>query len=141
MSKSWLYIYMKFACLSVILNKINVKTAEPIGPKFCMGPYMTPRKVCRGTKLQKLVFKSFWFLLNLKNAQQILINLRTFVYYCFILYKEKIYTDRATVKSWKWRWVLGAFGGIFTELVRKKASLLYNWCCIMYYTLYKISKH
>ena len=28
-------------CLSVCLYLINVKTAEPIGPKFCLGPHMT----------------------------------------------------------------------------------------------------
>ena len=29
-------------CLSVSLYLINVKTAIPIGPKFCTGPHMTP---------------------------------------------------------------------------------------------------
>ena len=24
------------------MYSINVKTAEPIGPKFCVGPHMTP---------------------------------------------------------------------------------------------------
>ena len=36
-------------CLSVrsfvCLYPINVKTAKPIGPKFCVGPHMTPGKV------------------------------------------------------------------------------------------------
>ena len=45
--------------LSFLLYKKNVETAESIGPKFCVGPHMTPRKVCGGTKLQKFVFKSF----------------------------------------------------------------------------------
>ena len=39
MRKSLLYI-LWCACLS------NVKTAEPIRPKFCVGPHMTPGKVC-----------------------------------------------------------------------------------------------
>jgi len=30
---------------SVCLYPINVKTAEPIGPKFCVGPHVTPGKV------------------------------------------------------------------------------------------------
>ena len=38
-----LYIY--FACLSVCLYPINVKTAEPIGPKFFMGHHVTTGKV------------------------------------------------------------------------------------------------
>ena len=31
--------------LSVCLYPINVKTAEPIGPKFCVRPHVTPGKV------------------------------------------------------------------------------------------------
>ena len=38
-----LYRYM--LCWSVRLYPINVKTAEPICPKFCVGPPMTPGKV------------------------------------------------------------------------------------------------
>ena len=41
-------IYINLACLSVssvCLYPINVKTAEPIGPKFCVGPHVTPGKV------------------------------------------------------------------------------------------------
>ena len=32
-------------CLFVCVSPTNVKTAEPIGPKFCMGPHVTPGKV------------------------------------------------------------------------------------------------
>jgi len=40
--KAWIYIYFAFlfVCLSVRLYPINVKTAEPIGPKFCVVPHM-----------------------------------------------------------------------------------------------------
>ena len=34
-----------FVCLFVCLYPLNVKTAEPIGPKFCVGPHVTPGKV------------------------------------------------------------------------------------------------
>ena len=34
-----------FVCLSVCLYPINVKTAEPIGPKFFVGPHGAPGKV------------------------------------------------------------------------------------------------
>ena len=34
-----------FVCLSVSLYPINVKTAEPIGPKFFVGDLGTPGKV------------------------------------------------------------------------------------------------
>ena len=34
-----------FGCLSVCLYPINVKTAEPIGPKFFVGHHVTTGKV------------------------------------------------------------------------------------------------
>ena len=40
-----IYIYKNLACLGVCLYSINVKTTEPIGPKFCVGHYVTPGKV------------------------------------------------------------------------------------------------
>ena len=50
-SKNYSSIY-KFGlsvCLSVwvfvCLYPINVKSAEPIGPKFCVGPHVAPGKV------------------------------------------------------------------------------------------------
>ena len=36
---------MVFVCLFVCLYPINVKTAEPIETKFCVGPNVTPAKV------------------------------------------------------------------------------------------------
>ena len=43
------YLYINLACLSVCLSfcsyPINVKTAEPIGPKFFVGQIGTPGKV------------------------------------------------------------------------------------------------
>ena len=61
-----LVIYFCVHCLYICLNPINVKTAEPIGPKFCVGPHMTPGKVL-------LSFK-YWppknqFSLNFENSQ------------------------------------------------------------------------
>jgi len=40
-----IYKFGLSVCLSVCLYPINVKTAEPIGPKFCVGPHVTPGKV------------------------------------------------------------------------------------------------
>ena len=37
-------------CMSVCLYPINVKSAEPIRPNFCVGLYMTPRKVYENLK-------------------------------------------------------------------------------------------
>jgi len=44
-----MYLYINLACQSVCLfvclYPINVKTAEPIGSEFCVGPHMTLGKV------------------------------------------------------------------------------------------------
>ena len=40
-----IHLYMNLACLFVCLYPINVETAEPIRPKFCVGPHVFPRKV------------------------------------------------------------------------------------------------
>ena len=44
---SILNTYIYFACLSVclFLYPRNVKTAEPIGLKFCVGPHVAPGKI------------------------------------------------------------------------------------------------
>ena len=38
-------LYTYFGYLSVCLYSINIKTAEPIGPKFFMEHHVTPGKV------------------------------------------------------------------------------------------------
>ena len=47
--KILIYILIRLGCLgvclSVCLYPINVKTAEPIGPKFFVKPHVTPGKV------------------------------------------------------------------------------------------------
>ena len=40
-----IYISCLSGCLFVCLYPINVKTAEPNGPKFFVGAHMTPEKV------------------------------------------------------------------------------------------------
>ncbi len=42
-------------CLSVCLYPINVKTAEPIGPKFFVGARVTPVKVYGDQNFKKIV--------------------------------------------------------------------------------------
>ena len=49
-----IYILCSSICLFVHLYPSNVKTAEPIGPKFCVGPHMTPGKVYGYSKLQNV---------------------------------------------------------------------------------------
>ena len=62
----WTSIYINFVCLSICWYPNNVKTAEPIRTNFCVGPCLSPRKICRCSELRKVVFKSIWFLWNYK---------------------------------------------------------------------------
>ena len=62
------YLYINLACLSVCLSfcsyPINVKTAEPIGPKFFVGQMGTPGKVYEWSKFQIIVSIKIWSSLN-----------------------------------------------------------------------------
>ena len=55
--KSFIYVLCWSVCLSVFLfvcfYPINVKTAEPIGLKFCVGPQMTQGKFYGPSKWNK----------------------------------------------------------------------------------------
>ena len=54
-------------CLSVCLypNPINVKMAEPIRPKFCVGPHVAPGKVYGQSDFNYVILKYFYLkLLN-----------------------------------------------------------------------------
>ena len=46
-------------CLFVCLYSINVKTAEPIGPKFCVWAHVNPGKVYEWSKFKKNCVKQF----------------------------------------------------------------------------------
>ena len=93
--------YISFACLPicqfVCLYPINVKTAELIRPKFCVGPQETPGKVYEWSKFQKFMFKSFYFVKFWKCTKKYY-ELRNLLF-VFALYKEKMLTDKATIKS------------------------------------------
>ena len=68
--------------LLVCLYPKNVKTAELIGRKFCVGPHMTPGKVLLDScsKLHSSVTKSFWiFLKFLKCAKNIIKSTNLFL--------------------------------------------------------------
>ena len=54
------YLYINLACRSSFcLHPINVKTAEPIGPKFCVGPHVTPGKAHELKKNLKICVSNF----------------------------------------------------------------------------------
>ena len=75
-----LHLYINLACLSVCcLCPINVKTAEPIRPKFCMEPHVAPRKVFGQSDftyviLKFVYLKLFRFVKFLKCAKKILMK-------------------------------------------------------------------
>ena len=108
--KSWNRRWARSAlCLSGCLYPINVKTAKPIGLKFCVGPHLTLGKVYEWSKFQKFVFKSFFYFCKiLKMREKILWNPQTFFLFLFLLYKEKVLTDKATIRSLNRRWARSA---------------------------------
>ena len=73
-----------FACLSVCLYPINVKTAEPIRFKFWLGLHMTPGKFYKWIKFLKFASNKIGFSLNLhENPRFFLINPQTFFWGLF----------------------------------------------------------
>ena len=96
-----LYINLAWVsgCLSVCLYPIKVKTAEPIGPKFVWDLMWPQGRFYDWSKLKKFEFKNFLFCKILKIREKI----RKLFLFCFLLYKEKMLTDKATVKSWNRR--------------------------------------
>ena len=79
------------------------KTAELIGLKFHVGAHITSRKVYGCLKLQKFISKLFNFCKILKIHKKCYLIRKLFLLF-FILYIEKMFTNRATIKSWKRRW-------------------------------------
>ena len=67
-------------CLFVCLYSINVKTAEPIGPKFCAGPHVASGKVYKWSKFQKFAFIKIRFLKISKIHEIFCWNPRTFLF-------------------------------------------------------------
>ena len=61
-----IYKFGLSVCLSVRLYPINVKTAEPIGPKFFVGYHVTPGKVYGWSNFQKFASIKIRFLKILK---------------------------------------------------------------------------
>ena len=110
------YLYVNYACLYVCLYPINVKTAEPIRPKFCVWPHVTPGRFMNDQNFQNLCFKVLYFCKILKSAKKYN-KIRNFLF-CFILYKEKMLTDKATIKGCK------------MDAKRPKSPVTYIWVTI-----------
>jgi hypothetical protein len=81
-----------FVCLSVFLYPINVKTAEPIVPKFFVGHLGSPGKVYESSKFQIFVsikirsslnFWKFW------KSTKFFVKIRELFLFCFTLYTKR----------------------------------------------------
>ena len=81
-------------CFSVCLFPINVRTAEPIVPKFCVGPHLCPQgrlMIDRNFKISLLT--KFNFHKIFKIHETFVWNLRTFFVIVFYnVHKEKMFT-------------------------------------------------
>jgi len=86
------YLYINLACLSLCLYPINVKTAEPIGPKFFVGHLGTPWKVYEWSKFQIFVsikirsplkFLKFW------KSTKFFVRIRELFLFCFTMYTKR----------------------------------------------------
>ena len=75
-----------FVCLSVCFYPINVKTAEPIGPKFFVGHLGSPGKVYEWSKFQ--IFVSIKIRSSL-NFWKFFVKIREFFFFCFTMYRKR----------------------------------------------------
>jgi len=86
-----------FGCLSVSLCPLNVKTAEPIRPKFCMGPHVAPGKVYGPSDFKYVILKYIYFkLFNLVKfwkyaSEKILWNTQILFFFFFLIKSAKFF--------------------------------------------------
>ena len=78
------FLFICFACLFVCLSNKRV-TDEPIGPKFCVGPCVTPGKVYRWSNFKKFVSNKIQSWKFCKSTKYFLQNLRIFLLFCFTM--------------------------------------------------------
>ena len=86
------YLYINLACLFVCLYPINVKTAEPIGPKFFVRHLGTPGKVYEKSKFQIFVSIIIWSSLNFKKfwkSANFFVKIRELFLFCFTMYTKR----------------------------------------------------
>ena len=94
----FIYISIWLVCLFVCLYPINVKTAEPIEPKFVVGPRVTPWKVYEWSNdVKNLPLTKF----NLWKFWKSTIFFYKICEICFCLQREH-------VQNWNRRWVRSA---------------------------------
>jgi len=110
-------------CLFVCLYPMNVKTAEPIGPEFCVGPHVILGRFMNEQNFKNQWLKVFYFYKILKMREKIWWNPQTFFY---ILWKEKMLTDKATIKIWNRRWARSALKAYYIYAKSPKSLLYIN---------------
>ena len=104
-------------CFSVCLFPINVRTAEPIVPKFCVGPHLCPQgrlMIDRNFKISLLT--KFNFHKIFKIHETFVWNLRTF----FVIVLQC--TQRENVYNWNRVWAQSALKAIYSNLIFKLSS-------------------
>ena len=79
-----IYKFVLSVCLSVCLNPINVKTAEPIRLKFFVGHHVTPGKVYGWSNFQKFASIKIRFLKILKIHNFFFENPQNFLFLLFV---------------------------------------------------------
>ena len=98
-------IYLYFACLGVCVYPINLKTVEPNGPKFCVGPHMAPGKVYGWSKFQSFASKKILFSWNFESPRFFFPKSANFCLFLFYyLYIEKMFTiEMEDVRAAPWK--------------------------------------
>ena len=89
--------------LSVCLSPINVKTAEPIWPKFVVRPWVTLGKVNNWLNFQICASNKIWFLKFWKSTKFFLLNLRIFRFSFYNVFKAwLIKKSKAKISQIEW---------------------------------------
>ena len=84
-----------FVCLYVCLVPINLMTAEPIRPKFCVEPHVVPGKAYEWSKFQifashqNLIFITF---LKILKSTKFFIRSANLFLFCFTMYTKSMFT-------------------------------------------------
>ena len=76
-------------CLFVCLYPINVKTAEPIGPKFFVGHLGTPGKVYESSKFVSIKIRSSLNFLKFWKSAKFFVKIRELFLFCFTMYTKR----------------------------------------------------
>ena len=90
---TWQFLNFSILCLSgclfVCLYPINFKTAESIGPKFCLGLYMSPKKVYGWSKFQNFASNKIRCSLNFKHQRHFFNKIHKLFCFCFIMHTQR----------------------------------------------------